>query len=52
MENGTVVLTAGDDAAAQKALDALAAAGFYGSTENQKLEVKAVSDVPQGKVKA
>jgi hypothetical protein len=52
MENGTVVLTAGDDAAAQKALDALAAAGFYGSTENQKLEVKAVSDVPQGKVKS
>lgn len=27
MENGTVVLTAGDAAAAQKALDALAAAG-------------------------
>jgi hypothetical protein len=48
MENATVVLTAGDDAAAQKALDALAAAGFYGSTDNQKLAVKAVSDVPQG----
>ena len=50
MENGTVVLTAGDDASAQKALDALAAAGFYGSTDNQKLTMKAVSDVPQGKV--
>jgi periplasmic mercuric ion binding protein len=52
MENGTVALTAGDDAAAQKALDALAAAGFYGSTDNQKLTMKAVSDVPQGKVKS
>jgi periplasmic mercuric ion binding protein len=52
MENGTVVLTAGDDASAQKALDALAAAGFYGSTDNQKLTMKAVSDVPQGKVKS
>jgi periplasmic mercuric ion binding protein len=52
MENGTVALTAGDDAAAQKALDVLAAAGFYGSTDNQKLTMKAVSDVPQGKVKS
>ena len=52
MENGTVVLTAGDEAAAQKALGALAAAGFYGSTGNQKLAMKAVSDVPQGKVKS
>jgi periplasmic mercuric ion binding protein len=52
MENGTATLTAGDDAAAQKALDALAAAGFYGSTDNQKLTMKAVSDVPQGKVKS
>lgn len=52
MENGTVVLTAGDDAAAQKALDALAAAGFYGRTGYQKLTMKAVSDVPQGKVQS
>ncbi|HKT35959.1 MAG TPA: hypothetical protein VJR03_14120 [Nitrospira sp.] len=50
MENGTVAVTAGDDAAAQQALDALAAAGFYGRTNNQKLAMKAVSDVPQGKV--
>jgi copper chaperone CopZ len=50
IENGTVALTAGDDAAAQKALDALAAAGFYGRTDNQKLTMKAVSGVPQGKV--
>lgn len=50
MENGTVALTAGDDAAAQKALDALAAAGFYGRTGNQKPTMKAMSGVPQGKV--
>ena len=52
MENGTVTLTAGDDAAAQEALDALAAAGFYGRTDNQKLAMRAVSDVPQVKVKS
>ena len=52
MENGTVTLTAGDDAAAQKALDALAAAGLYGRTDNQKLAMRAVSDVPQVKVKS
>jgi periplasmic mercuric ion binding protein len=51
MENGTVSLTAGDDTAARKALDALAAAGFYGRTGNQNLTMKAMSDVPQGKVK-
>ncbi|MDC8447098.1 MAG: hypothetical protein LV473_01955 [Nitrospira sp.] len=44
-----MALTAGDDAAAQKALDALAA-GFYGSTGNQKPTMKAVGDVPRGKV--
>lgn len=50
MEKGTVAITAGDDAAAQKALDALAAAGFYGRPGNQKLAMKAVSDVPRGEV--
>lgn len=50
MESGTVALTAGDDAAAQKALDALAAAGFYGRTGNQKLAMKDAGDVPRGKV--
>lgn len=50
MEKGTVALTAGGNAAAQKALDALAAAGFYGRPANQKLTMKAVSDVPRGKV--
>ena len=51
MENGTVTLTASDDAAAQKALDALAAAGFHGSPGNNRLAMMAVSGIPQGKVK-
>jgi mercuric ion binding protein len=52
MEDGTVTLTAGDAIAAQKALDALAAAGFHGAADNTRLAVKAVSDIPQGKVKS
>jgi copper chaperone CopZ len=50
MENGTVSLTAGDDSAARKALDALAAAGFYGASDNPNLAMKPVGDVPKGKV--
>ena len=52
MDNGTVTFTAGDAAAAQKALDALAAAGFHGSTGSNQLAMKAVSGIPQGKVKS
>jgi len=52
MENGTVTLMANDDTAVQKALDAIAAAGFYGSsTGNKQLTMKAVSSIPHGKVK-
>jgi copper chaperone CopZ len=51
MENGTVTLTAGDDDAARKALDALAAAGFYGRSNNKHLAMKPVGNVPNGKVK-
>jgi len=51
MDKRTVTLTARDDAAAQKALDAIAAAGFYGSSDNEQLAMKAVSGIPQGKVK-
>ena len=40
--NRTVTLTADDDAAAQKALDALAAAGYHGETGNPRLAMKAV----------
>jgi periplasmic mercuric ion binding protein len=50
MENGTVTFTAGDDATAREALDSLAAAGFYGSADNQNLAMKPVGDVPHGKV--
>jgi mercuric ion binding protein len=51
MENRTVTLTAGDDEAARKALDALATAGFYGRSTNENLAMKPVGDVPTGKVK-
>lgn len=50
MENGTVSFTSDDDAAAQQALDAFGAAGFYGRADKQKLAMKAVNDVPRGKV--
>jgi copper chaperone CopZ len=52
MENGTVSLTAKDDAAAQKALNALAAAGFYGNSDNQNLAMKPVGTLPVGKIKS
>ena len=51
MDNGTVTFTASDAAVAQRALDALAAAGFHGSTGSNRLAMKAVSNVPQVKVK-
>ena len=50
MENGTVSFTAGNTAAAREALDSLAAAGFYGRSDNQDLGVKPVGEVPPGKV--
>jgi mercuric ion binding protein len=48
---GTVTLTAKDDAAAQKALDALAAGGFQGDTGNKDLAIKDDSGAEKGKVK-
>ncbi len=48
---GTVTITASDNAAAQKALDALAAAGFHGSTGSKDLAIKDDSGVKAGKVK-
>jgi copper chaperone CopZ len=50
-KTGTVALTAKDDATAQKALDALAAGGFHGTTGNKNLAVKDDSGAAQGKVK-
>lgn len=52
MENGTITITASDDTAAQQALDALAAAGFYGTVDNQNLAMKTTSNIPHGKVKS
>jgi copper chaperone CopZ len=52
MENGTITLTAKDGAAAQKALDALAAAGFYGNSDNKDVAMKPVGTLPTGKVKS
>ena len=37
----TVTITAKDDATAQKAVDALAAAGFHGTTNSETVKVKA-----------
>ena len=49
--NRTVTLTADDNAAAQKALGALAAAGYHGETGNPQLAMKAQGKIPQGKIK-
>jgi copper chaperone CopZ len=51
-KGGTVTITAKDDAAAQKALDALAAGGFHGTTGNDKLKQKDDSGAEKGKVKS
>jgi copper chaperone CopZ len=48
----TVTITAPDDATAQKALDALAAAGYTGDTGNKELTIKDDSDAPPGKVQS
>jgi copper chaperone CopZ len=47
----TVTITAKDNAAAQKAVDALAAGGFHGDTGNKDIHVKDDSGVTKGKVK-
>jgi len=47
----TVMLTAKDDATAQKAIDALAAAGFQGESDNKDLKAKDDSGAAAGKVK-
>ena len=48
---GTVAITAKDEATAQKALDALAAGGFHGTTGNKDLDIKDDSGVTKGSVK-
>src|SRR6476469_4524426 len=51
MENGTVTLTASDISVAQKALDDVADAGFYGRSEKKQLAMGDVSNAPRGRVK-
>jgi periplasmic mercuric ion binding protein len=48
---GKVTMTAKDEATAQKALDALSAGGFHGTTDNKDLKIKDDSGVVKGKVK-
>ena len=48
----TITITAKDDAAAKKALEALAAGGFHGDTGNKALAIPDDSGVTKGKVKS
>jgi copper chaperone CopZ len=50
-DSGTVTITASDEATAQKALDALGDAGYYGTVDAKGLAIKPVSNLPSGKVK-
>ena len=47
---GRITFSVGDDKAAQKVLDALAAGGFHGDTGNRDLKIKDDSGVKEGKV--
>jgi copper chaperone CopZ len=48
----TVTITATDDQAAQKALDALAQGGYHGTTSSKGAAIKDDSGVTKGKVKS
>ena len=50
-KGGTVTITAKDNETAQKALDALAAGGFHGTTDSKDLKIKDDSGAAKGKVK-
>jgi copper chaperone CopZ len=50
-KGGSVAITAKDDETAQKALDALAAGGFHGTTDSKDLKIKDDSGVAKEKVK-
>lgn len=51
-EAETVTITANGEATAQKALDALSGAGYFGTLDAKGLAIKPVSNLPTGKVKA
>lgn len=46
----TVTITAADDKAAQKAIDALAAGGYHGESNNKAISIKDDSGAAKGKV--
>jgi copper chaperone CopZ len=48
-KGGTITITAADDETAQKALDAVAGEGFYGTSDNEKVKIK-VADAGKDKV--
>ncbi|MBX7074848.1 MAG: hypothetical protein K1X71_17030 [Pirellulales bacterium] len=50
LHDGTVTVTAPDDAAAQQALDAIAAAGFYGRADSEQFAIRPVGNIPPGNV--
>jgi copper chaperone CopZ len=47
---GTVTVTASDDATAQKAVDALVAAGYFGKSENSAIKVSDATGAKDAKV--
>jgi Au+-exporting ATPase len=49
-EERTVTITAPDGATAQKAIDALGDAGYFGTIETKGFALKPVSNLPSGKV--
>lgn len=49
-DGGTVTITASDDATAQKAVDALVAAGYFGKSENPAIKVAAETGAKDAKV--
>lgn len=49
---GTVAITAKDEAAAQKAIDALVDGGFHGTTDSKTVTVKAEESPVKGTVKS
>jgi len=52
MDASTVILTAPDTAAAQKAVDALVAAGYYGKSEDAAVKVSSETGAKDAKVTA
>ena len=49
---GSVTITADGEAGAQKALDALAGAGYFGTVDAKGMAIKPVAGLPAGKVKS